>query len=136
MTIRTPRRCWQPWHAERSFASCEQAVATNRQARARVPDVRGVGDQRPCPQPPGGTFALRGGNNPPTGTFALHGRPIDVLPDGKTLLYVRARYYDPANGRWLQRDPAGFADGGNLYVLIGNNPARFVDVNRPGVIQP
>ncbi|MGD8454650.1 MAG: hypothetical protein PVJ57_22785, partial [Phycisphaerae bacterium] len=29
---------------------------------------------------------------PPTGTFALHGRPVDVLADGKVLVYVRARY--------------------------------------------
>ena len=77
--------------------------------------------------PPGGTFALRGGNNPPTGTFALHGRPIDVLPDGKTLLYVRARYYDPANGRWLQRDPKGHVDGPNLYESFRGNATRNVD---------
>jgi hypothetical protein len=60
-----------------------------------------------------------------TGTFALHGRPVDVLPDGKILIPVRARTDDPQHARWLQRDPkpdqhdprsassAGGRDGGS-----------------------
>lgn len=64
---------------------------------------------------------------PPTGTFALHGRPIDVLADGKVLLYVRARFYDPQHGRWFQRDPAGFMGGLKLYESFASNPARYVD---------
>ena len=64
---------------------------------------------------------------PSSGTFALHGRPVDVLPDGHTLLFVRARFYDLKHGRWLQRDPTGFADGGNLYEAFGNNALRFSD---------
>ncbi|MFQ5495618.1 MAG: hypothetical protein ACE5EX_09590, partial [Phycisphaerae bacterium] len=52
---------------------------------------------------------------PPSGTFTLHGRPVDILSDGHTLIPIRARYYDAVNGRWLQRDPTGFADGANLY---------------------
>jgi RHS repeat-associated protein len=81
-----------------------------------------------CPRRSGGKDGdgLRDGP-PPSGTFALHGRPIDVLPDGKVLLYVRARHYDPANGRWLQRDPIGYADGGNLYEGFGGNPVRWTD---------
>lgn len=64
---------------------------------------------------------------PPTGTFAMHGRPIDVLDDGKVLSYVRARFYDPENGRWLQRDPAGYVDGGNLYEAFGSNGVANTD---------
>ena len=64
---------------------------------------------------------------PATGTFALHGRPVDVLSDGKMLYYFRARYYDPAHARWLQRDPTGYADGANLYEAFKNNAARFTD---------
>ncbi len=39
----------------------------------------------------------------------------------------RARHYSPSMGRFLQRDPAGFADGGNLYAYGGNNPVSFTD---------
>lgn len=64
---------------------------------------------------------------PTTGLFALHGRPLDVLPDGKILLDFRARVYDPQHGRWLQRDPLGYVDGGNLYESFGSNAQRFTD---------
>ncbi|MBK9121340.1 MAG: RES domain-containing protein [Phycisphaerales bacterium] len=70
---------------------------------------------------------LRNGTPPPTGTFALHGRPIDVLADGKVLLYVRARFYDPQHGRWFQRDPAGFMGGLNLYESFGSNAIAQTD---------
>lgn len=30
-------------------------------------------------------------------------------------------------GRFLQRDPAGYADGLNLYAYVRNNPLRFLD---------
>jgi uncharacterized protein RhaS with RHS repeats len=36
-------------------------------------------------------------------------------------------YYDPEIGRWLTTDPAGFADGMNLYVFNHNNPLRYID---------
>ncbi len=72
-------------------------------------------------------FGQTGSGGPASGAFALHGRPVDVLGDGHVLMYVRARYYDPANGRWLQRDPAGYVDGGNLYEAFGNNPVRNID---------
>ncbi|HVG52884.1 MAG TPA: RHS repeat-associated core domain-containing protein [Vicinamibacterales bacterium] len=39
----------------------------------------------------------------------------------------RARQYHPLLGRFLQRDPAGMADGTNLYVYAGNNPLVFGD---------
>lgn len=35
--------------------------------------------------------------------------------------------YDPATGRWITRDPAGYVDGSNLYRYGGANPVRFVD---------
>ena len=39
----------------------------------------------------------------------------------------RAREYDALNGRFLQRDPAGYVDGGTLYEYARSNPTRFVD---------
>ena len=41
------------------------------------------------------------------------------------LYYLRARYYDPATGRFTQQDPA--EDGYNWYVYGGNNPVAYVD---------
>jgi len=64
---------------------------------------------------------------PSSGTFALHGRPLDILSDGHTLIPIRARYYDAVNGRWLQRDSAGYVDGNNLYESFASNAIRFVD---------
>ena len=67
-------------------------------------------------------------NTPPASDqFGLHGRPVDVLPDGKVLMYVRARFYDPEHARWLQRDPTGYTDGNNLYEAFGANATRFTD---------
>lgn len=38
-----------------------------------------------------------------------------------------SRTYDPAIGRFLQRDPLGLADGPNRYAFVGNNPLTFTD---------
>jgi uncharacterized protein RhaS with RHS repeats len=35
--------------------------------------------------------------------------------------------YDPKHGRWLQRDPAGYVDGMNLYQYTGSSPVVLVD---------
>ncbi|MBP3505045.1 MAG: hypothetical protein J6K43_01385, partial [Lachnospiraceae bacterium] len=40
-------------------------------------------------------------------------------------IYLRNRYYDPANGRFITEDPV--RDGLNWYVYCGNNPIRYVD---------
>ena len=44
-----------------------------------------------------------------------------------SLYYYRARHYSPTLGRWLQRDPLGYADGASLYGYGASNPVRFVD---------
>jgi len=44
------------------------------------------------------------------------------------LLYYRARYYDPTNGRFLQKDPIGFEVGDiHFYSYVAGNPINFVD---------
>ncbi|MBM4144492.1 MAG: RHS repeat-associated core domain-containing protein [Lentisphaerae bacterium] len=48
--------------------------------------------------------------------------------DAESGLYaVRRRVYHPTLGRWLQRDPAGYADGANLYAYCSADPATLTD---------
>jgi len=46
---------------------------------------------------------------------------------------ARYRNYHPTLGRWLQRDPAGYRDGANLYGYVSDNPEGAVDPT--GLIQ-
>ncbi len=39
----------------------------------------------------------------------------------------RARYYDPATGRFLSEDPIGFDGGSNFYAYVGNSPTNRKD---------
>ena len=48
--------------------------------------------------------------------------------DAETGLYfVRARYYDPQQGRFVSEDPIGLEGGINLYTYVGGNPMNFTD---------
>jgi RHS repeat-associated protein len=54
-----------------------------------------------------------------------------VWDDHLKLYHVRHRVYDPTPGpagmRWLQRDPAFFVDGLNLYAYCGGDPVNCFD---------
>ncbi|MEL6651941.1 MAG: RHS repeat-associated core domain-containing protein, partial [Bacteroidota bacterium] len=56
--------------------------------------------------------------------YLFQGRRWDAETDQ---YYYRARQYDVAQGRFLQRDPLGLVDGPNLYAFVGNNPVNRVD---------
>ena len=56
--------------------------------------------------------------------YSYTGRELDSETG---LMYHRARYYDPRNGRFLQKDPLRFINGANLYIYTMNNPANFAD---------
>ena len=43
------------------------------------------------------------------------------------LRYYRARYFDPAIGRFLSEDPIGFSGGVNFYEYVFNNPIKSTD---------
>ncbi len=83
----------------------------------------------PCTTPPTCTSGATVPQNP----YRFTGRRLDLdFRDaaGRPLLTLydyRAREYDAKNGRFLQRDPAGYVDGMNLYEAFKNNPLRWVD---------
>lgn len=56
------------------------------------------------------------------------GKPQDARTG---LVYMGARYYDPAIGRFMGTDPVGFVEGNvhsvNRYAYANNNPYRYVD---------
>ena len=53
------------------------------------------------------------------------------MQDPTGLIYLRARWYDPATGRFLTRDPfpglATLPTTQHPYVYVGNNPVNLVD---------
>ena len=63
--------------------------------------------------------------------FGYTGRDWDA---DAGLQYNRARWYDPATGRWLSQDPIGFEAGdANLYRYVGNGATTKTD---PSGLQP
>ncbi|WP_240746429.1 RHS repeat-associated core domain-containing protein [Trichloromonas acetexigens] len=52
------------------------------------------------------------------------------------LYYYRARYYDPMEGRFVSKDPIGFAGGINVYAYVENNPVNLVDPDGRFAILP
>ncbi|MDW8382032.1 MAG: Ig-like domain-containing protein [Verrucomicrobiota bacterium] len=56
--------------------------------------------------------------------FLFHGAWFDY---DAGLAYMRARFYDPFTGHFLQRDPEEYADSVNLYAGFANNPTSDRD---------
>jgi RHS repeat-associated protein len=61
---------------------------------------------------------------PPYGIYAYTGREWDPEVG---LYFYRARYYDPKVGRFISEDPAGRANGPNLYAYVENSPVDLID---------
>jgi RHS repeat-associated protein len=57
--------------------------------------------------------------------FAYAGRPVEARTG---LSDNRARWYEPATGRFINEDPSGFKGGdANLFRYVGNDPLNQVD---------
>ncbi|MFC1855608.1 RHS repeat-associated core domain-containing protein [Thermodesulfobacteriota bacterium] len=53
---------------------------------------------------------------------------FEANPNAETgLYYYRARYYNPMQGRFINKDPIGIKDGPNRFIYVGNNPVNMVD---------
>ena len=61
-------------------------------------------------------------NENDTNLFRYSGEFFD---EESGLIYLRARYYDPATGRFISEDP--IKDGLNWYVYCSNNPVKYID---------
>ena len=55
----------------------------------------------------------------------LYGTKYTDMETG--LIYYGYRYYDPRQGRFINRDPIGEEGGLNLYAMLGNSPVNAVD---------
>jgi RHS repeat-associated protein len=56
--------------------------------------------------------------------YLFTGRQLD---EEAGLYFYRARYYDCAKGRFLERDPLGYAQGMNLYEYVNSRPEFATD---------
>lgn len=78
--------------------------------------------------PYGNVTITRGGSPHTTDPLGQHwtftGRFLD---DESGLLYYRARFYDPRLGRFIHRDPLGYASGPSLYAYARNTPTNYID---------
>jgi RHS repeat-associated protein len=63
--------------------------------------------------------------------YAFTGREYDAET---SMYFYRARYYDPKVGRFVTKDPIGFAGGINVYAYVENNPVRFKDPKGKNVV--
>jgi RHS repeat-associated protein len=76
--------------------------------------------------PYGGSAAIAGPSEAALAskTYRFSGKECD---DSTALYYYGARYAATWLGRWLSPDPAGPADGLNLYAFVSGNPLTIVD---------
>jgi|GEM_PF-1300477 len=65
----------------------------------------------------------------PSTPFCWKGR-FGLYRDTESGLFLtQARYYTPALGRFISRDPSGFSAGPNLYAYCAGDPVNFCDLN-------
>ena len=66
------------------------------------------------------------------------GGQLGGVSEGDGLIKLGVRSYDPAQGRFIQKDPIGLVGGKNLYAYADNNPVSISDPSgqAPIIIPP
>src|SRR5579871_4397117 len=73
-------------------------------------------------------YGTRASTDNSTDPYSGYGAQWGYYRDAETgLSLLGHRYYDPGQGRFLNRDPIGYDGGLNLYAYVGSNPAAAVD---------
>ena len=73
-------------------------------------------------------FGLRTGTDSTTDPYAGFEGGWGYYADAETgLSLLGHRYYDTGTGRFINRDPIGYAGGSNLYAYTTNNPINAID---------
>lgn len=60
-------------------------------------------------------------------SIAWHGFGLGVSDQVTGLVSLRNRWYDPALGRFMSRDPIGYGDGMNVYMYVHGGPLHRWD---------
>ena len=64
----------------------------------------------------------------PLSDFFVHRFSTKPLDRETGLYYYGYRFYAPALGRWMNRDPIGVHGGKNVYGFLRNTPIRFYEI--------
>jgi RHS repeat-associated protein len=65
-------------------------------------------------------------------SILFHGQVFDA---DAGLYYLRARFYDPASGLFLERDPEEYVDGPNHYAAFAHDPVSLRDPTGRSVLK-
>ena len=104
-----------PVIARQSFASLEELLDGISAGATKKTNVYGMTD-----------LYLAGSPDSKTKLFTGFKAAPFVEP-ATSLVYLRARWYDPATGAFLTPDPSGYADSSNLYAGFGDDPVNNSD---------
>ena len=112
----------------------DQRVYVQQDANGNVTSISDAGGnvvERYRYDPYGRVTVLDASGNPRPGNASGYGMAYFHQGgrfDAAAGLYsFRNRDYSPSLGRWMQQDPAGYVDGGNLYQYVGSSPQEWVD---------
>ena len=73
-------------------------------------------------------FGTTASSSSTTDPYDGYGAKFGYYTDHETgLILCTFRYYDPASGRWINRDPVGYGGGINLYGYARNNTTNLMD---------
>jgi len=109
-------------HFMRTDAAGSRSFLTDNQGGTQVLTDSNGDTQSLYGYDPFGNTVVSGSST--SNSFAYTGRENDS-PLG--LYYYRARYYNPAVGRFMSQDPIGFAGGINFYAYVDDDPVDQID---------